>query len=269
MLRVIGRGRGSQRGNRGRGHSAHIRRGIYRIGNNVLAASHLSSAGESRNPNSISFSLTNNPPSARNGPFQGGGAFVPYRSEPIHAQPYLRLRDGAPAGWRDNHFLEFAPNIKQLVAREESIGRKPMTKEQMLTDFWDDLGLSSYEPPQPKLTKENIVPRSWEVRERLRDLVCGHEEKIERTIDNSKYPVLIRGEVDSALRTKTARNRKRKKVIEDKDKKYVEKAKERLKTLKQNEADALEASHKAIQEMYESTRRKFHKSAAPTRFFAK
>lgn len=268
MMRINARrGRGSRVSSGGAVIPTNRR--IVHIGRNILTPSHVSSAGDSRNPNNLSFSLTNNPPSARNGPFQGTGAFVPYRSEPLFAQPFARLRDGAPAGWRDNHFLEFAPNIKQLVAREESRGRRPMTKEQMLTDFWDDLGLSPYEPPQPKLTKKDIIPHAWEVRERLREMVCGHEEKIEHTIEIAKYPVLIRGEVNSELRTKSARSKKRKKYMEDKDKKYIEKAKERLKKIKDQEDLASKAAQKEVQEMYEATRRKFHKSAAPTRFFAK
>lgn len=250
-----------------------------RVGLNAItsASLHTAASGYNRNPRELSFSLTNTPTGrrAQSGSYHGGkdarahSMLVPYRSEPLTIQPSARLQAGAPASWRDNYFLEFAPNVKQMVARSEMPNQQPLTKEQMLTEFWDDLGLNPFETPKKKVTKKDLTPQPWEVRERLRMMVCAHEDVIEDSIDNSKYPLLVKGEIDPSLRNKSARKRKRKEEIEFKDKKFVDKAKERLKGLETKASEPWKTVNKQVGKMYESTRHSYHRKVAPSRFYEK
>lgn len=146
---------------------------------------------------------------------------------------------------------------------------QPLTKEQMLAEFWDDLGLNPYEPPKKKVTKKDLVPMTWEVREKLRQMVCEHEQKIEAAINSSKYPLLVKGEVDPSLKNKTTRKKRRREEQEHRDKDFVDRAQDRLKGLQNDKDEPWKSVSKDVQNLYKATRHSYHQKVAPTRFFQK
>jgi hypothetical protein len=244
-----------------------------------------------RRPSDLSFSLTNLPrgtSSTGNGYSFGGGnargnlgaraqnssaagALIPYRTEPLYIRPSPRLSMGIPSGWEQNYFLEFAPNVAQLASKSEYVERKPQTKEEMMKNFFDDLGVEYPGNVRPKKpTKKELAPAPWEVREQLRSMLCEHEEKMEENLEKAiKYPLLIKGEIDPKLHSKKERFKKRKIFKETKEQKYVDKATEQLKNHKEKNASAAPAEKvkKDMKQMYETTRHSYHKKVAPTRFF--
>jgi hypothetical protein len=180
---------------------------------------------------------------------------------------------GVPRGWEQNYFLEFAPNVNQLASKCEHPSSKPQTKEEMMKNFFDDLGVNyTGNVQEKKMSKKELSPSPWEVREQLRSILFDHEEKMEEHLEkNMKYPILVKGEIDPKLKSKKERHKQRKRVKEKKEEKYVEKAKEQLKHRREQTSDAAPAEkvRKDLKQMYEQTRHGYHRKVAPTRFFEK
>lgn len=146
----------------------------------------------------------------------------------------------------------------------------------MLKDFFNEIGadLSGCGKIKKEKTvekqKDDFAPRVWEVREKLREIVedqvCAMEEKM---YGKSKYPILVKGELDEKLSMKTERKKHIKKEKEEKDKKYVESAKQRVKNARDKSGKSQSESAKVakqIQSFYQQTRNNYHQHAAPTRF---
>lgn len=205
-----------------------------------------------------------------------------YRSEPVWIRPSPRLGLGIPKGWEKNFFLEFAPNLTQLVTKSGDIrrgGDTPISKQQMLTEFFDEIGenLSSCGLKQKEKSlsqqKDEYAPSTWEVRERLRELVGEHECRMEEKMyESSKYPLLVKGELDPKLAMKTERKKLMKKEQEEKDTKYLSTAKSKIKESQQKGAsDSSKTTenakvHAQVEAFYKQSRNSYHKKAAPTRF---
>lgn len=204
---------------------------------------------------------------------------IPYRSEPLYIRPSPRLALGIPRGWEENYFLEFAPNVAKLVSQRENpyYNNAPKTKEEMMKKFLDEMGIvedeegggytiNGHQKKKP-VTKEDIAPSTWEVREQLRNMMIEHETVVEEIIEGSKYPILTKGEIDPRLKSKAERKRERKRFEALKERAYVEKAAKKKQIQRDEAGKPIENVHQNMKEMYEQTRNQFHRAIAPTRFF--
>lgn len=204
-------------------------------------------------------------------------ALAPYRSEPIWIRPSPRLGLGVPTGWEKNYFLEFAPNLKQMVTQtNDPTPGKPISKQEMLAKFFDEIGENfatcGLKKKEKTLTqqKQEMAPTVWEVRERLRELVEEHQTKIEDLMyEDSKYPLLVKGELDQKLAMKSERNKLVKMERDQKDTKYLKTAKERIKNsqkkLNDNQSDSAKTNAQ-VQNFYKESRNAYHRKAAPARY---
>jgi|TARA_R110000850_G_scaffold117860_1_gene234521 hypothetical protein len=179
---------------------------------------------------------------------------------------------GVPKGWEDNHFLEFAPNLRQLASGSEAARKTtPFTKEQMLNDFWNDLGLNDLQKTKPT-TKKDLTPDSWEVREELRQMSRNHQDSKEAALmTNIKHPLLIKGNVDPKLKSRKERQKQERSLLDHKESEYVKSAMEKKadksrKTQPGTDTDA-QKDHTRMANLYKETRNSYHKKAAPTRFY--
>ena len=114
--------------------------------------------------------------------------------------------------------------------------------------------------------KKDLAPSPWEVREKLKDFIQSHEDKIEKEMEDPRYPIIVKGEIDPSLRSHKNRKKKRKLIEKEKEAVYLRNANEKLKD-KSNSQNTLEKDvQKKMKKLYEETRNKYHRSVAPTRF---
>jgi hypothetical protein len=205
----------------------------------------------------------------------GGGVLAPYRSEPLLARPATRMRGGGsglPAGWTDNYFLQFAPNVKQVATHADRVRCGPLTKEKMIGEFWESLGFTEEDPNEltNKKSMKEIEPEPWEVRARLKEMIQNTEDKKEeKLMGDLEYPLLVKGEVSQKLKNKQERKREDKKRKIVKEKKYVEEANDKLNKGKDNTKSKSKEDNTAANKMYRESRAQYHKKAAPGRHFKK
>ena len=201
-------------------------------------------------------------------------------------QPSPRQSLGISKGWENNYFLEFAPNVGKLggIGRD-TLAERPSsgfaTKEAMLKDFWDQLGMDEYDKnlmEKVPETVEDFAPTVWEVRERLRTIVKEHEKASEDKFSSSKYHILTKGEIDPKLRTLRERKMERKRYIKNKTIQEVQEIKDKLKEINkekehQKRQDSsnpatfakMSKERKQVSDAFLKTRSGFHKKAASGR----
>ncbi len=194
-------------------------------------------------------------------------------------RPSPRVALGVPRGWEKNYFLEFAPNVRNLVdaAPRPLTPNPPKKKEDLLKEFFDEMGVAFGEPTKPKSLqkeKEEYAPTSWEVREQLRRIVREHEGRAEeKMVVESKYPVIVRGEIDPRLAAKSERKKQLKKEKDEKLQSQIDAAKQKKSEASQRRSTSENPNppeakvQKDLQKMYTTTRKEYHRMAAPTRFY--
>ena len=147
----------------------------------------------------------------------------------------------------------------------------------MLEEFWKSLGMEDFQNSKKK-TQESLkdfVPKVWEVRERMRNMVSVHEESVEDSFSNGKYPVLTKGEVNPKLKAKKERISEKKKrdvlketfdvsVLKKNQKTNIQKFKEFLEVGPLPSAEAPERRKKA-EATYKKTREGYHRAVASCR----
>lgn len=185
----------------------------------------------------------------------------------------MRARpNGVSTGWDKNYFLEFAPNVKKLVAADSMRGGGgPMTKEKMIRGFWKDLGIDGEEDgAMNHKCMKDVAPEPWEVRARLREMIQKNEDKKEvELLKSLEHPLLVRGEIDQKLKTKAERGKVYKKRKIDKEKEYLDAANETLNKNYNNNKTGTKSKeiNAASRAMFKKTNDSYHKRAAPGRFF--
>jgi hypothetical protein len=227
------------------------------IKNNPL----ISQGASKRKGGDLAFSLTN----TKSTNLKKSGTLIPYRCEPIFPTYCPRQGLGFSRGWGNDHFLEFAPNVKQLIEDDNRKENRPRTKEQFIEDFLNEVGIDpqTLQENEKKSfkTKKDVAPMPWEVKEKLREMINEHEDTIEKEkIFKLKQKILFAGEIDPTLSSKKTRVNKERERQSKKEKELLKEASQsrREAPAHQSQKEDKETRKKLIGE-YQLTRKSYQR----------